>query len=489
MEDIQNTFNDILEYMSTEKRKDSFLTYLKSFLDDVKKEDDKKFFFDIIRNKFFNENTFYYCKTSQIYFNCFHNQIIPCNEDNAIYYVLDFLTNNKIDNDKSLDTNVKQVLKNKIIKCIKENYPIRDIIPESETIQEITGSLVPGIFSCKSYAKLFCVMIGDIILKKQTEQKVILYTKSHIKPLLNNINKNISIYITNINIFNYIKFKYIQDHDEYDRYFLPCNDINVQYITFNSQFFVDLICICIYNSSRYNNINEYVEQIEDKTKKENIQFFKYNNKSTIINKFIDTYLIMDNSQSIHEKDLLFLWKKFNVEGNLAINLFTNNQEFIEELFEHVNEVYDSSKNTNIMNNYYSFDIPYVSLFIDFWNENFAFDEDEYYFELNEVLFLFNKYDKHKKHNVNEMIIQEIIQNYFSHYQIVGNKNIHNLKCKLWDKREEIDNFITKQKIDIQTHNISFLYTAYCKSKTKFDSLKIGKKYFTQYIDILKNKKN
>ena len=485
MEDIQKTYDNILELLSTQKRKDTFLSYLSSFLEDVKKEEDKQLFFDTIMNKFFDENTFYYCKTSRIYFNCDQCRIIPCNEDNVIYFVLDFLTNNKIDNEKSIDTNIKQMLKNKIIKAIKENYPIKDIIPESETIQEIIGSLVPGIFSCKSYAKLFCVMIGDIILKKHNDHKIILYTKSHIKSLLNNLNKNISIYISNINIFNYIKFKYIQDHEDYDKFMLPCNDINMQYITFNSQFFIDLICICIYYSSRYNDIHDFVSNLEDKTKKDNIMFFENNSKTSIIDKFINTYLIMDESQSIHEKDLLFLWKKFNVEGNLAINIFNNNQEFIEDLFKHVNESYDNEKSTNILNNFYSFDIPYVSLFIDFWNEHFVYDENEFYFELNEVLFLFNKYDKHKKHNVNEMILQEIIQNYFSQYKIISHKNIHNLKCKLWDKREEIDTFIVKQKVDIRSQSISFLYKAYCKSKTKFDNLKISKKYFTQYIESLK----
>ena len=184
MEDIQKTYDNIIERLSTQKRKDTFLSYLSSFLEDVKKEEDKQLFFDTIMNKFFDENTFYYCKTSRIYFNCDKCRIIPCNEDNVIYFVLDFLTNNKIDNEKSIDTNIKQMLKNKIIKAIKENYPIKDIIPESETIQEIIGSLVPGIFSCKSYAKLFCVMIGDIILKNIMTARYFLYTKSHIKSLL-----------------------------------------------------------------------------------------------------------------------------------------------------------------------------------------------------------------------------------------------------------------------------------------------------------------
>jgi hypothetical protein len=201
---------------------------------------------------------------------------------------------------------------------------------------------------------------------------------------------------------------------------------------------------------------------------------------------VEKYLISEPGQSIVEKDLLFLWKKFNIEGNILLNIFSNNQDFMKELFSYLNSTFDASSSKNIIFDYYSLDIPFVSSFIDFWQENFEFDENENYFELNEVLFLFKKYDKRKKHNVNEQILQEIIINYFPNIEIINNKIIHNLTCKLWNKKAEIDLFLKKSKVNIKTDSLNSIYKQYCKTKTKFENLKISKKYFGLYIDTLKN---
>ena len=80
------------------------------------------------------------------------------------------------------------------------------------------------------------------------------------------------------------------------------------------------------------------------------------------------------------------------------------------------------------------DIPDISIFIDFWNDNFVYDENEYYFELNEILYLFNSYYKRKKNNFNEKLIKYIIQVNFTNYEIINNKHIHNLKCINWNKK-------------------------------------------------------
>ena len=484
MDEIDKVFNKIRSNLSNQKSIETFLSLLLSFDEDLVKENDKHKYYDKIINTFFDSNTIHYCKTSKIFFYFHNSDIIPCNEDNAIYSILDFITNNKFDGQKCHETSVKQLLKNKIMKSIKEYYPIRDIIPESETIQSILNCLNPGIFSSKTYAKFFCVILGDIVLKKYTERKYF-YVRPHLKSFLNEINKNISIYITNINIFNYFKFKYMSEHEDYEKYLLPSNEINMQYIVFNTQFYMNLLCTCIYYSNRYDNIEVFINDIDDNVERNKILYFDNNNKSSIISSFVDKFLISDSDQSIVEKDLLFLWKKFIIEGNISLNIFSNHQEFIKDLFKHLGSNYDVNSTKNVIHNYYSLDIPYVSSFIEFWQENFEIDEHEQYFELNEVLFLFNKYDKRKKHNVNEQILQEIIQNYFPTINIINDKIIHNLTCKLWNKKSEIDLFLKKSKLNIKTDSLNSIYKQYCKSKTKFENLKISKKYFGQYIETLK----
>ena len=77
----------------------------------------------------------------------------------------------------------------------------------------------------------------------------------------------------------------------------------------------------------------------------------------------------------------------------------------------------------------------------------------------------------------------IIQLYYSNFDVVKEKIVHNLKCNLWDKKKEINLFIEKEKINIKD-NVHTLYKKYSMSQ---DKLKINKKYFSMYIDQLRNK--
>ena len=184
-----------------------------------------------------------------------------------------------------------------------------------------------------------------------------------------------------------------------------------------------------------------------------------------------------------EKDILFLWKKYNNENQYFISLFSSYNDFCKELFISCENDYDESHNKNILKNYYSLHIPDISAFIDFWNENFVYDENEYYFELNEILYLFNTSDKRKKYNFNEKLINYVIQVNFSNFEIIDNKHIHNLNCKTWNKKKEIDDFIKKENINIKNVSINNIYKKYCNTKNK---LKINKKYFNMYLNKLKS---
>ena len=484
MDKINIIFENIIKNINSECEYDLFFDYLNTYYNEqIIKNNEINYEESLITN-FFEENNFYYCKSSKLYFNYNNIDIIPCNEDNVLYYVLDYISNTKNENSICFDTNKKQIIKNKIMKIIKEKYPITDIIPESETIQQIIHCLVPGIFPHKDYAKFFLISIGDIIMKKNSDEKFIIFTKSKIKNFLCEINRYISMYIINNNIFNVFKFKYTADHEDIKKYMLFSNDINLQFINFSSSFFTNLLCVSIYYSNRYNNTHYYIETYDENyVIKDSLLYFDKNNKQTILNDFKNKYLIYDESQSIYEKDIIFLWKKFNSENDNQINLFINNTDFIVYLFSVCKNIYDENSNKNILHGYYSLDIPNIQHFKNFFNQYFVYDENEFYFELNEILFIFNKHDKHKKHNFNEDLIKEIIQVYYQKYSIVSDKHIHNIKCTLWDKQEEIKNFIKKYNIKKETNNS--LYKEYCTSKTKYD-LKIGKKYFIQYIKKIKD---
>ena len=103
-----------------------------------------------------------------------------------------------------------------------------------------------------------------------------------------------------------------------------------------------------------------------------------------------------------QKDILFLWKKYIHEKELFAYPFTSHQDFIQKICNYVNV----NTITNVINNqtssnlspqgYCSIYIPIINVFREFWEKHFTFDEDEYYFETSEILYLLNKEYKPKK---------------------------------------------------------------------------------------------
>ena len=141
---------------------------------------------------------------------------------------------------------LKNLTKYSILKTIKANS-IYDTIPDTETIQSILNVLVPTIFDTKIYAKIFLITIGNIVLKKhqintnEDNHKHIIFMRSNIKPFLNELNKYISMYFGNNNVFNTYKFKYTQDHESYYKWLIPCKSICYDMFNFKEQFCVNLI--------------------------------------------------------------------------------------------------------------------------------------------------------------------------------------------------------------------------------------------------------
>lgn len=430
---------------------------------------------------FLDNHNIYYNKTSNIYYNYINNNFIVMNEDNILHLLSEYIITN-CSYVKSFDD--KNILKNKLLKNIKDNS-IHEVIPDTETIQNVLSYLCPTIFNEKKYCKIFLILIGSIIINKKINNNFIIFTRSKIKSFLEKINKNISIYFCNINILNNFKFKYTTDHVimNQEKILLPCNNINYDILINEDQFYINLIIVSYYYYHRYKNIKYYINS-------ENIiniydtiySLSNANTKNELVNEFMNIYIIEESEQKISEKEIIVLWKKFIHDKDMFINVFTSYNDFIITLFKKLNIVYDKTNNNNILIGYYSLQTPTINLFKDFWEENFIYCNEEYYLEINEILYIFNKYNK--KHSLNENMIQIIIQNYYN-TEIINNKIINNIKCKLWDKKTEIDTFLNTNNININS-NFNIIYKLYNISCTKH--YKISKKYFSNYIKEIRNKK-
>ena len=106
-------------------------------------------------------------------------------------------------------------------------------------------------------------------------------------------------------------------------------------------------------------------------------------------------------------------------------------------------------------------LPIVSKFIHFWNNEIILniDEDENEeLELDELCTLFASYSKT---NISEKTTLDLIKHYYPETYIEDDKYLLNIKCKLWDKKNDIITTLQKYKKTISSIN---------KKNKKMDSL-------------------
>ena len=133
----------------------------------------------IFIENFINTNDYYYNNSSEIYFEYKNNSYTIVKEDDITHNIL-----TTISNDVAL-RDWKYKIKISILKKIKERN-IFNSIPESDTIQNIIQKFYPNIFDTRIECKYFITIIGDILLKKCTNNYII---SPKIKDLLKELDK------------------------------------------------------------------------------------------------------------------------------------------------------------------------------------------------------------------------------------------------------------------------------------------------------------
>ena len=138
--------------------------------------------------------------------------------------------------------------------------------------------------------------------------------------------------------------------------------------------------------------------------------------------------------------------------------------------------------TNVTSKY----LPNVSSFLSFWENHITIindldfteeTDDEY--EVDELMTLYKNSDK-KKYQISDTDMIKIICHYFApQVEVIDNKYITNIKCNLWSKSDDINEFFESYKLqkvledeqDKVVDIISFddLYESY---KTYFTAKKI-----------------
>ena len=111
---------------------------------------------------FLSNHNYYYLTNNNFFYEYNGLDYYIVKEDDIIHKLL-----SSISKDRTL-LQWKYKTKISVIKQIKERI-LFSCVPETDTIQNILNNLYPSIFTSKNYAKYFLTIIGDNILKKNSD--------------------------------------------------------------------------------------------------------------------------------------------------------------------------------------------------------------------------------------------------------------------------------------------------------------------------------
>ena len=352
-------------------------------------------------------------------------------------------------------------------------------LPESKTIQEII-KLLSILFDSKDEIKYFLTLLGDNILKKN--KNLIHYCNPLGKPFFDILLQYNKDYFNNSFILNSIRFK----NHGYDYKNIRILHINKQIknyyglpIFIKGNFF-NIISVACYYSNRYENSELFIKNEAQTTIKDKICYLENKTPNNIVDNFIDIFIESTNSENdiVNKKDMNFLWNKYIHNKNLPNIISKNNlQKILEEKLD-FNEHFRKIKSSFLI---------HIIFIKQFWNSTIQMGdliEDE--LEISEFITLFNCWCKNNKKEVSdikdELQVKEILEYYYPEINIIDEKYILNIKCNLWCKEDDINNYFLNIKTKLK-EDISFVefYKLYCKYSKKEKKIVVSKKYFEKYI--------
>jgi hypothetical protein len=458
---------------------------------------------DAFIQSFLNNNQYFYiCTTDKyFYYDGIHYQ--PINEDDILYNVL-----SSISRDRQL-MSWKQRTKINIMKRIRDNSLLKSI-PESDTIQYVLDLLSPSLFPTRSSAKYFLTILGDNILKKNTNLAHFLTSKS--KMFIQELNSMCQLHI-GIGLTQTFKHKY-HDHCWDDCRIIKINEsvkTDAYWQPIIRQHILDILCIACHYSNRYSSSDDYITQYSnDEELSRDVFYLKFAKHEELIDTFTREYLdlrfpisqsnscrnspqnspsqsfLMESMvgrnvnsldsahtrivqgnevrtetrerQRIHSritqitwKNMQYLWKQFLDSKNIPfiLGLVNLKGRLVEKLADYYNEEYDSF--LGICSKF----LPIVQKTLQFWEETMTYDENESDLEIEEITVLFRRWCEMRQEtcvNIRDKQILDIISYFFPNIEIDRNKYLSKMRCSLWDKGLDIqialNNMREQLKIDV-----------------------------------------
>jgi len=426
---------------------------------------------------FLSKHQYFYMPYNSIYYEYDGKTYKIVKDDDIHYQLLSTIT------DEGKLIQWKHKTKQNIIKKIKERTLFKST-PETYTIQNVLGFL-QTIFQTKTEAKYFLTIIGECILKKNNNN-LLYFISSNLKKLIVLIDS--IVYITTGNsIMNNFITKYHDTH-KLNSYRLIKTSENNNSLSSDiikgvlNNIGIDILCVATHYVERYTNADNYLNTKDDDIKNY-ILYFVYNPLEKILDDFVSQCIEKVNIMStISWKSMHYIWKLYLSSVNLPNMVYsTQLQLLLSSKIENTNE------NGNlIFINVTSKYLPSVSSFISFWDKyititNDVNNDDEY--EIDELMTLYKTSDI-KNTQLTDVNMIKMICHYFSpQVEVIDNKYVTNIKCNLWSKHDDINDFLQSYKFNIINSNLQNSNTEIISFNDLYQSYKM---YFNAKGTVDKN---
>ena len=426
---------------------------------------------------FLSKHQYYYLFSTNCFYEYDKNSVYKIvKEDDIQHKLLSTIT----EDGKLMDW--KHKTKINIIKQIKNRNLLKSV-PDTMTIQHVLNVLCPAFFPTKTSAKYFLTIIGDNILKKVSDIKILNKQISMFNDL-----DSISYMIGCNSITQNFTSKYHENHN-YTMYRLLL--INEEFSSdiwksMIKKLGLNLLCVASHYSNRHENSEKYIDNCSDNILKSHVLYFKTNSQKQIIDQFTNYSLqkIEDNTFTISWKNLHYIWKLYLSTMKIPNMIYSNS------LKQSLREKIEYNESTDSFCNITSKFLPSMSEFLNFWKDNIhtqsqinvEFVEE---LEINELYELFKK--MYPNTTINENDVYKLIRHFFPEIEIIDNKYILYITSSpsCWNKNEDIliSLQLYKTKVQSLTDIISFeeVYLNYINYCVEKHFLVANKKYFEKYV--------
>lgn len=442
---------------------------------------------------FLSKHQYFYMPHNNIYYEYDDKTYKIVKDDDIHYQLLSTIT------DEGKLIQWKHKTKQNIIKKIKERSLFKTTTPETYTIQNVLGFL-QTIFKTKIDSKYFLTIIGDCILKKNTDN-LLYFVSSSLKKIITQIDAITYVTTGNSIMSNFIT-KYHDSH-KLNMYRLIKTNEGINTLSDDivknvlNNIGIDLLCVSAHYSERYSNADNFLNTKDIKC---NVLYFVQNSVETIIDEFIGQCIEVVSftglqDEDINWKNMHYIWKLYLANMNIPNMIYLQQlQEMLMTKLPNKNE-FGNIIFKNVTSKY----LPTVSSFLSFWEKYITIttdisNDDEY--EVDELTTLYKNSDK-KVNQLTEENIIKIILHYFSpQVEVIDNKYITNIKCNLWSKHDDITDFLELYKINIintgLSPNVDIIsfddlyqsYKTYFKAKGTVEQKNypiVSKHFFEKYI--------